>query len=206
MAHKFVSAAKTFGIENIFAIQNDSVIQRSAPGQAHGLELFNIAGKSECAGKRQMLDEGARSQTKGIGLFADGGVVEIDTDPKVHGVALATGGRQACILVAIANLDRLEHANATARARLTRQARLEQQTAVKRRRSIHDGNFRAVDLNDQIVQADTCACSHKVLNGRDRYACVIGQRGPKLGCGDIQTARDNAVITICDIGPDKDNP
>ena len=71
-----------------------------------------------------------------------------------------------CELVALANLDGLEHPHEALGRVLLDDARLVKQEDEARPRAIHDRNLGGVNLDDHIVDAETVEGAHQMLYGR----------------------------------------
>ena len=159
-------------------------------------------GKAKGASGHDVTAEGSFVDDEIHHLIADHRRVEVDLE--AHLIAIA--GQQACVLVALRHLDRLQDFDIAQRRGLIAKAGPVQELHERQGRPVQDRQFRAIHLDHGIGDAQRAEGRHQVLDGRQAHACAILDHGVQPGL-DHGLARDrNAVVAIGDIGAHEDNP
>ena len=189
VAHEFVVKAQALFVQNAVVIHDDGVIQSAAEGQAVALQVFNVAQKAESAGAADFADVAAAGEVEAglVVAVAEDGVVEVDGEIE----AAAGKGRESRPFVAFAYFYGFEDLDEALGGVLLADARLLQEIDEGRSAAVHDGDFWRVQLDDDVINADTGERRHEMLNGGDAHAAVIDERGAELGVAhEVGACRD----------------
>ena len=110
-----------------------------------------------------------------IGLPADQRVVEFDF---CFDAQAPQARPQLAVAAVFAHAHRLEHLNVTPRRALGRDAGLIDRCNERRGAAVHDGNFRAIDFDNGIVDAEAMQRSKNMFGGRySRSGMIAKHRG-----------------------------
>ena len=200
VANKLIIAAQAFRVDDIIAINHHGIVERASACEPHRFQRFHILCKTECPREGNIAREKTWRQAHRHLLRPDGFGLEFDFRFQSQNIVLAR--RKARPLHAIAHLNRLQNADTTAQSCLCFQTGVEKQFAEHSRRAVHDWHFRPINLNQQIIESDTCTRREKMLHGRNLAACLICQRRSELDFSDLIPAGMN-VARILKIGAAK---
>ena len=132
-------------------------------------------------------------------LAADGGALEGDLELNLE----ARGRQKRGALVALFDHDRSQDFDEAARLALGATTGAVEKLDEGKTRAVHDRGFGPVDLDDDIVDAQSRQGRHKMFDGRDDDAGGIGDFSIELSADDGVRGHRNAVIAVGDVGADK---
>lgn len=168
---EFIGVAQPFRIEDPLALQGYRVLEGRAKREARFAEPLYIGKKAECPGAGQFAPEKSRHEIDRFFLAANGGAIEIDLDIEMQ-TRLASVLRRMQFAEAAPIGDPYWPHNSDVAAR--RRERLYPGLIDKidklRGRAVHDRNFRPIDLDKRVVDAEPPEGREQMLDGRD--ACV----------------------------------
>ena len=153
------------------------------------LQVFNVAQKAESAGAADFADVAAAGEVKAglVVAMAEDGVVKVNGEIE----AAAGKGRESRPFVAFAYFYGFEDLDEALGGVLLADARLLQEIDEGRSAAVHDGDFWRVQLDDDVINADTGERRHEMLNSGDAHAAVIDERGAELGVAhEVGACRD----------------
>ena len=183
--HELVVVAQSIGVEHLVVVHDDGVVQPSAQGQAIGTHHFHVFGKAEGAGAGNVTRIHALGHVEHHLLAGrvDGGVAKVDFEAELEAVKGFELGPLDVGPLTFADLHGFEHAQKTLGCVLFDDARTLQQKHKRRRRAVQNGHFFGGDVHIQVVDAQTCACRHEVLDGED-FGRADRDGGGQTGIGD----------------------
>ena len=175
-----------------FGAEDDGVLRAGAADEAHVAETLLIGFVAEGA---SCSDEGA----VGFRSEVDAGLLAADGRGEVDGVvdAVAMAGVDADELVALADFNRLEHADVLAAAALGVDACALNGFNVGQCAAVEDGQLEVVEFDDDIVDAHTNEGGEQVLGGGDEHA-LAHEAGGVADFGDVAADGGNLeVVEVC---------
>ena len=175
MLDELVVLAQAARIENAELVHHDGVLERTALSEPHAAKHLHVLHETERAGARdRLLVRDAREVDVRLLLRAvDRRMTEGDGERETKALVRL----KPCKLVALANLDGLEHPHEALGRVLLDDARLVKQEDEARPRAIHDRNLGGVNLDDHIVDAETVEGAHQMLYGRHGGLADVDRRG-----------------------------
>ena len=142
-------------------------------------------------------------QVDGLALAADHRGREIDLDVEAEAALV---GEKLGEGLALRDADGLENLEVAAGDALQRDADLVDGIDEGSRAAVEDRNFRPVDLDEHVVDAEAGKGRHEVFDGGDRARIAVADDGAQLGGGDGQVPRvDETVQAARKAGAEKSN-
>ena len=88
---------------------------------------------------------------------------------------------QFAVAAVLADPDRLEHLDVSPRRRVVDDAGLIDRGDERRGAAVHDRDFRAVDLDDRIVDAEAAQRRQHMFGGRNGGTALVAEHGGEFG-------------------------
>lgn len=163
MANKLVWVPKAFRVQDERAIQNDRIRERTSENEAHLLQRFNIAKETEGAGGGNLV-KGSFSVDVMEFLKADRRVVPIDGGMNFEAIRGFDDGPFFREFYFHAALDRERGAGSG----LELHARAFQSDTKRSGAAVENRNFRPLNFDEQVIDAEAMKGGHQVFNRRNR--------------------------------------
>ena len=190
---ELVDVAEPLAIQHLVAADDHRIVERAAPRQSRSAELVYFVKEAEAA-------RAADIRFEALGVNRDRELLPADrigreVDGEVDGKSIIGGERRR--LAAVADSHRLQHANGAPRCTLFDNPRAFHEEDKGRGASIHGRHFRAVDVDDRIVDLKAGKCGHEMLHRRDRVtAAIVKARAERLLDRIMPTRRQLDAIAI----------
>ena len=197
MAHELVFEAQALRVHHPVLGEHDGVVERGAESEAARPQALHVGEEAEGARPGDLAAEDVGIDLGGEALAADKRIGEVDLDldaPALMRQELGEG---------MAHLDahRLLDPDVTPRRRQSLDPGLVDRVDEGLGAAIHHRHFRAVDLDQAVVDLEGAERRHQVLDGRDRGA-GDADRGAQVGAGDeTMIGRDLLIPAVIEIGP-----
>src|SRR3954452_6440484 len=189
---ELIREAQTFRVDDGVLPDRDRVVERSAEGEAGLPELFDVADEAEGAGAGDFLAVFGGGEIEDPPLAADDRVVEVDLDIETEA---APAWLQFGEGPAARDADRLQNLQVAAGRPYRRQPVLLDGGHEGGRAAVEDGKLRAVDLDQDVVDAEPAEGGHQVLDDGDRAAFRLPDDGAEFGGRHREMAGfDEAVV------------
>ena len=161
VTHEFVVEAQAAVVHDTVVGQHDSVVERPAESQAVLAQLIDIAEETEGAGARELALEDAVPELDVTGLIGDHRMLEADLERYQKSI----GRRQGNRAVALGHRDGLENFNGGTRGLLLDNAHAFGKEDERRRATVHGRHFAAVELDQQVIDAEAGEGRQEVFDG-----------------------------------------
>ena len=178
---------------DVIVADDDGILKRGTQRIAGCPEALDIFHEAESAGATNFVGKHVGSKIGGIFLAADHLAVEIDLDFETGTVM----GQDFPPRSAHVDTDRLFHPDEAARNRQLLQAGLANGFHIGTRTAVHDRDFVAFDLDDEVVHIETAQGSHQMLDGRYVNTAHVAKDSAKIGRADRgEFCRDVFVLAV----------
>ena len=181
MAHGLVGVTQAARRQDAPAIDDHRVQIGATQGQTVAAHRIDIRRPAEGTAVRQFTHKGAVRHVQTLFLMPDGGIGKVDLEIDLQVV----GGGQAGKGVALADLDRAQHADGAQRCGLTRDARLQDAGHKGGGGAVQNGNFGAVDRHQRVVDAGSGQRGHDMFDRREGDALTVIQQGAQARRGHV---------------------
>ena len=150
---------------------------------------------------------GAEVELDALAGLVDGWVIEVDLEGQLVAVVRLQPGPLEVAAFALAHLDGLGHAHELLGRFLQLDAGALQQVHERGRRAVEDGHFFGGDVDVDVVQAQTCASRHQVLDGVDlgRARVATGRDGGGHAAVAHRLGLDGDVHRLAEVDPTEDD-
>lgn len=179
MAAEFVGVAEGAVHDAVFG-KDDGVVEGAAADEAHGAEGFDIGIEAEGAGAGENLAEGFAIDEQFDLLLADKGMGEVDVAADTELV----GGIDADAAAVFDNFDGLENFKVAAFAAEAAEAGLIEESEEGLGRTVKDGDFNVVEVDEDVVDAVGIGGGEKMLGGGEQDA-LLHEAGGVADAGDV---------------------
>ncbi|MNT14141.1 hypothetical protein D3C72_1491340 [compost metagenome] len=196
MAHELAFHAQAAGVQDLVAVDDHGVFQRTAAGQTGLTQGLDLMGEAEGAGGHDVRAEGRLVHDEVHHLIADDRRREVDLE--AHFVAVA--GQKDGGLVALLHPNRLQDLDVANRGFLTAETGAIQQLHELQGRTVQDRQLGAVDLDHGVGHAQRAQGGHQVLDGRQAHARRVLDHGVQAGVDDGLARDGDAVVAVGDVG------
>ena len=185
VADELVLETKAVRVHNPVVGQHDGVLQRPAKDKAAAPQLSDIPQEAVRARPAHVALINAVNELEVTPLAPDRRVVAGDLE--AHREAVRR--RQRDRAFAVRHLDRLQHLNGLARRRLLDDPGTLDKKHKRSRAAVHDRHLGPVELDHDVVDAETRERRHQVLDRRHPIAVAVAETGAHIGGADVLIAR-----------------
>ncbi len=206
--HELVVIAQAVGIEHLVVVHDDGVVEPAAQGQAARAHHLHVLREAEGARARDVARVVARAEVELHALAGGihGGVGEVDFEAQLVAVVGLEPRPLELLALALAHLDGARDADELLRCVLQHHAGALQQEHEGGRRAVEDGHFLGRDVDVEIVQPQSRAGRHEVLDrvhlgaahadggGHARIHDGFGPDRDVHGFGQVDAAENDARV------------
>ncbi len=188
VAHELVGEAQALAVDDAVVADRHGVLEGGTQRKPSRPQPLDVLHEAEGAGAGELTAEGAGIYVDIDPLGPDQRRVEIDLHVEMEAVM----GGQLAKGAAVLHADLFQDFEEAARAIELGQADLVDGLDEAGGAAVHDRHFRAVNLDQRVVDAKTAQSREQVLDGRNRGAIAVTKHGaqrharhPPLVCSDL---------------------